>query len=91
MANNLSIIVVFNSKNHAFHLEKHLKNNDYKPILYNAPSYLAKSCSMAIKINESAYDFILKKITSDKLDVYRIYKICYENSEKIYKVLKKYK
>ncbi|SKC70005.1 DUF3343 domain-containing protein [Maledivibacter halophilus] len=86
-----SIIVVFNSKNHAFHLEKVLKENEYKPNLYNAPGYLSKSCSMAIKIDESAYDFIVKKISSNKLDVYRIYKVCYKNNEKIYMVLKKYK
>lgn len=84
-----NIIVVFNSKTHAFHLESLLEYEGYGAIVYNAPGYLAKSCSMAVKIDESAYEFVLEKIRTRKLDVYKIYKLCYENNEKVYKVLKK--
>ncbi|SHJ50674.1 DUF3343 domain-containing protein [Paramaledivibacter caminithermalis] len=87
---NKSIIVVFNSKTHAYNLESILKKEGYTPIIYNAPGYLAESCSMAVKINESAYDFILQQIDLRKLDVFKIYKTCYEKNVKVYKVLKKY-
>lgn len=90
MAQKNSIIVVFNSKTHAFRLEGLLDDEGYRTVLYNAPGYLAKSCSMAIKIDESAYEFVLNKIRSSKLDVFKIYKLCYENNEKVYRVLKKY-
>lgn len=90
MAGKKKIIVVFNSKTHAFRLESLLDDEGYRSILYNAPGYLAKSCSMAIKIDESAYEFVLEKIRKSKLDVFKIYKLCYEDNQKVYKVLKKY-
>ncbi|MCT4565445.1 MAG: DUF3343 domain-containing protein [Maledivibacter sp.] len=90
MTEKKRIIVVFNSKTHAFRLESLLDDEGYHSILYNAPGYLAKSCSMAIRIDERAYQFVLEKIRKSKLDVFKIYKLCYENNEKIYRVLKKY-
>lgn len=90
MTRKKNIIIVFNSRTHAFRLEGLLDNEGYHSILYNAPRYLCSSCSTAIKIDESAYEFALEKISRSKLDVFKIYKLCYRDNEKVYKVLKKY-
>lgn len=80
-------IVVFNSKNHAFLMESMLKKLGYRIELFQAPKYLTKSCTMAIKINNDALDLIKSKINSRSIDVYRIYKYYMRENKMVYEII----
>ena len=90
MSSHKSIIVVFNSKNHAFHLEKILKVHGYEPIQYFAPSYLAKGCNAALKVSMDAYDFVINKQKTNNIDIYRIYTSKHVDGTRVYEVLKEF-
>lgn len=90
MSSYKSIIIVFNSKNHAFHLEKILKGNGYEPLQYFAPSYLAKGCNAALKVSMEAFDFVIKKQKTNSIDIYRIYTSKHLDGTRVYKVLKEF-
>ena len=90
MSSHKSIIVVFNSKNHSFHLEKLLKASGYSPIQYFAPSYLAKGCNSALKVSIDALDFIILKKKSNNIDIYRIYTTKHLDGNRVYQVLKEF-
>lgn len=84
----LYYLIVFNSKNHGFFLESILKRLGYRVELLQAPKYLSKDCNLAIKAYEEALDIIVEKITSKKLDVYRIYKHYIKDDKQIYEIIK---
>lgn len=68
-----SIIIVFNSKNHSFYMEKLLKANGFDPIAFFAPAYLAKGCNAALKVSRDAQEFVVEQVKTAKVDIYRIY------------------
>lgn len=80
-------LIVFDSQNQTFFLESLLKRKNFDVDYFQAPKYLAASCSASLKMDREALKFAVEMINTFNLKIYRVYKFSREGGKITYRVV----